>query len=172
MPSLAIVEEGTLACSHVHSPCVALYGVALAAGNDDALILGIESNNTKYHPVALGKLAQLLTRLIEEVEVVISILLALQDKLACIPREEHDGVLWLHILLIGLAVELSDAFTCGGIIAHETTVVLITIELEDIDGLRIGTPRHVGEVTILGITSLEIDGLIGSYIIYAYCYLV
>ena len=172
MPSLTIIEQGALACSHAHCPSVALYGVAFAAAYDDALVLCIEAYNAEHHPVTLGELAQLLTRLVEEVEVVVAILLALQDKLVRIPGEEHDGVLRLHILRIGLAVELCDALTRGGIVAHQAAVVLVTVELKDIDSLRIGAPRHVGEVAVLGVTSLQVDGLVGRHIIYAHGHLV
>ena len=33
-------------------------------------------------------------------------------------------------------------------------------------------PRHVGEVAVLGIASLEVEGLVGSHIVYAHGHLV
>ena len=171
MPALAIVEQGTLAALDAHLPGVALYGAALVAADDDALVLRVEAHDIHHHPLALSELAQLITLGVEEVEVVVAVLLALQDKLAVVPREEQDGALRLHVLLVGLAVELADAFACGCVVAHEAAIVLVAVELKHIDGLRVGAPRYVGEVAVLGIASLEVECLAGCHVVYAHGHL-
>ena len=168
VPALAIVEEGALAGGYAHLPGVALDGAALVAADDDALGLGVEAYEVEHDPAALGELAQLVAFGVEEVEVVVAVALALKDELAGVPGEEGDGVLGLDVLGIGLAVELGKAVACGGVVAHEAAVVLVAIELEEVDGLRIGAPSHVGEVAVLGVASLEVVGGAGGHVIDAH----
>ena len=85
-----------------------------------------------------------------------AVFLALQDKLVAVPGQEDDGVEGLYILVACLAVEFRLLLARFGIIAHQAAVVLLAVEFEEIDGLVVGTPGDVGEITVGGVARLQI----------------
>ena len=58
----------------------------LVAENQHTLRLGVKAHDLLHHPLAAGQLFQLLAVLVEEVQVVVAVLLALHHKLRCVPR--------------------------------------------------------------------------------------
>jgi hypothetical protein len=78
----------------------------------------------------------------------------------------------LHIFIVGLAIELLELVACRSIVADETTVVLIAVELKHINRLRVRAPCHICEVTVCGVTGLEVDELLCREIIDAERHLV
>ena len=94
-----------------------------------------------------------------EIKMIVAILAALHDETVAVPRQEHDRMEWLYIFLIGLAIELASLLAGFCIIGSKAAVVLVAVDLEHIDGLAVGAPCYVGEVTVGRVASLQIDGL-------------
>ena len=117
--------------------------------------------------MACGELLQLLACGIKQIEVVITVFLAPQDKLIVVPRQEHDGMLRLDIFGMRLAIERCNAITRHGIIAHQFHLVLVTIAFHHIYNVTSGIPRDIGKIAVGGVTCLEIDGIAGCLVINA-----
>ena len=103
---------------------------------------------------------------------VVAILLALHDELRVVPRQEYDGVLRLYVFSARLAIEFADALPVGSIVADQTTVILVAVQLKHVDGLRVGAPCDVGEVAVGGVAGLQIDGLAALHVVDADSHLV
>ena len=107
---------------------------------------------------------------------VVAVALTLHDELVAVPRQELDGMKRFDVFVAGLTIEFSDTFARRGIVRHQSTIVLVAIQFEHVDGLGIGTPGNVGEITSLPRPlqregSFEIDGFVSFQIIDTYCYL-
>ena len=152
MYAFAVVERCALACFEVNGIEVALQRMLLVRGNDYRLVLLVESQHIEHYPRATGDLSgrevrfPLLCGEVEQIEMVVAVALALHDELVAVPRQEHDGVERFHIFITALSVELGQQLTRCGIIAHQSAVLLVACQLLHIDGLRVRTPRNVGEV--------------------------
>jgi len=107
-----------------------------------------------------------------EIEVVITILAALHDKAVVVPRQELDWVARLYVFLIGLAIEFTCLLASLCAVGCKATVVLVAVQLKHIDGLAVWAPCDVGEVAVCWVASLQIDGLAGHTVEYAYGHLV
>ena len=73
----------------------------------------------------------------------------------------------LHVFVVCLSVYLGYAFAVGGVVAHEAAVVLVAVELKHVHGLRVGTPRNVGEIAVGGVAGLQVDRLVGVHVVHA-----
>ena len=107
-----------------------------------------------------------------EVEMVVAVLLTLHEELGVVPWQEHDRMLRLNILLVGLAIEFACLLASNSIIAYKTAVVLVAVEFEHIDSLVVGTPCDVREITVGRVASLKIHSIAGLCIEHAYSHLV
>ena len=99
---------------------------------------------------------------------VISVFLTLEDELCVVPRQEAYGVERFDIFLACLAVELFFLFSADGVVSHEATVVLVAVEFEHIDRGGVGAPRYVGEISVGGVSGVEINGLLGVDVVDAH----
>ena len=103
---------------------------------------------------------------------VVTILLALHDKLVAVPWQELDRMQRLHVLLVGLTIQFGYLVARLGIIADEAAVVLVAVQLKHIDYLVVRTPSDIGEVAVGRVASLQVDGLACGAVEDAYGYLV
>ena len=97
--SLTVVQQCSLACADVYSPEVALHSTQLVRCDDHRFVLLVETQNIHHNPLAAGNLLKLLTALVHQVKVVVSVLLALHNELRAIPWQELYRVLWLYIFV-------------------------------------------------------------------------
>ena len=172
MATSTVVERLALAALYIHCIYVALDGISLVGGDDDTLVLGVESAEVLNHKIALGQLAYCARTYIIYIQVVVAILLTLHDKLLAVPRQEDDGVHRLHVFVALLAIQLLQLIARGGIIAHELAVVLQSVELEHIHRLAVRTPCYVGEIAVGGVAGFEILNISVGAVIYAHSHLV
>lgn len=102
-----------LSVADIYSKVPALQ--AFDSGEDDFFAFGIEAEDVFYQPVAFGQLFHLvelaigttnrsgvsigihLSLCVEKIEVIVSVTLALVDKLGIIPRQEYNRILRLYI---------------------------------------------------------------------------
>ena len=91
---------------------------------------------------------------------VVAVALALHDKLRGIPRQENDGVLRLYIFLAGLTIQFSHTLASCGIVADESAVVLVAVQFKHVNDLAIRTPSNIGEISVCGVSCLQIDGIL------------
>ena len=99
-----------------------------------------------------------------------------QEQVA-IPWQELDGVEWFYVFITGFPIELSHLLTCRSIVADQTTIVLIAIQLKHIEGFPIWGPCDIGEIdgggggdtiaTYRTLRCLQIDGLVGVNVVNA-----
>jgi len=100
-----------------------------------------------------------------QVQVVISVFLALHHKCLVVPGQEHDGVLRLYILGMNLAVELACKLTCCGVVPHQGAVVLTAVEFKHVDILVVGTPCNVGEITVGGVSGVDVCDIAACHVV-------
>ena len=184
VPSLAaIVHHGTFAALGIHHEDVTLDRRALVGCDDDALALAVEAEHFHHLPFAGSQLLDFERFRVArhtaavlaqgaEIEVVVAILAALHDEAVAVPRQELDRVARLHILLVGLAIQLAGLLAGLCAVGSEATVVLVAVQLKHIDGLAVRAPCDVGEVAVCRVASLQIDGLACHAVEYAHGYLV
>ena len=98
---------------------------------------------------------------------VVAVFLTLHDKLAVIPGQEDDGMLGLHVFGRCLTVELGDLITRQGVVADQSTVVLVTVQLKHIDDGALGVPGDIREIAVGGVTGLEVDRLATLHVVHA-----
>ena len=91
---------------------------------------------------------------------VVAVALALEYELRVVPGEEQDGVERLDVFRAGLTVEFGQPVAGCCIVGDESAVVLGAVQLEHVEGLGIGTPGNVGEVSVGGVASVQIVGLL------------
>ena len=103
---------------------------------------------------------------------VISVTLALVDKLAVIPRQEDNRMLGMNILGVALGVEHALTPSRGSIIGNQFGLVLRTGKLYHVDGALVGRPSDVREITVSRITRIEVDSLLRGRVIDAHSDLV
>ena len=89
---------------------------------------------------------------------IVAVFLALHDELGVVPGQEYDGVLRLHIALVGFMIELCNALTRRCIVAYQVAVVLVAVQLKHVDLLRVRTPSYIGEISVGRVASLQVDG--------------
>ena len=167
----ARIQERSFASIDIHGVGICLQQVLLVGDDDDALLLFIEAKQLSDYPRPLGQLFQFLALGVKKIEVVIAVFLALHDKLAAIPGQENDGILWLDIFVGGLAVELSDLLARRSLVADEAAVVLSAVQFLHIDRLSVRTPGDIREIAVGRIACLQIDRLFGFQVIDAYSHL-
>ena len=182
VPSASVVEQLALSRFYADGIAVALYGVGLVAGYDDALRLLVESQHVHDHPFAGGELPLQFALLVVEVQVVVSVALALHDEEVVVPGQEAYGVHGFHVFRAGFAVEFRCASARSCVVADQPAVVLVAVQFEHVDGLAVGTPCDVreidGTVVVLGVgrdrtgIRLQVDGRSGLHVIDAYGHLV
>ena len=90
-----------------------------------------------------------------KVEMNVSVLLALIDKLRVVPREEYDRVQRLDILLVSFLDKDGFPGSRCRIVAYQLRMVLISVELDDVDFLFIGAPADVCQVTVYRIARFK-----------------
>ena len=172
MVSATVVEQSAFAGFHVNGVDVALNGACLVRGDDDGFCLLVESNNLHHHPLPARELLDdFAVFRIAEVQVVVSVALALHDVFRSVPRQELDGVQRLHIFGMRFAVELGNPLPCDGVVAHEPAVVLVAVQLEHVNSLGVGAPGDVSEIAIGGVASIQIDGLLRLQVVDAHGHL-
>ena len=159
MPALApLVDARHRATIDIDAIDVLLDGILGISGEEDVVSFLVKTEHVHHHPVATGQLLDLLAAG-EQIEVVVTVLLALHDKRVFVPREEDNGCLRLDILVVRLAIEFGDAVAGLGIITDQAAVVLVAIQFHHVDDVAIGVPGDVGEVAVGGVASIEIDRL-------------
>ena len=95
--SSAVVEQLAFAGGYVNGKEVVLDVSTFGRENDGTLFGHVESHEVDDHPVAVGQLFQLFTLSVEQVEVVKTVFLALQDEFLAVPRQEGDGGDGMHL---------------------------------------------------------------------------
>ena len=157
----------TLSVFHVHGISVALQWRDFGAQDDDLLRLLVEAYDAFHYPFTLGELfvrnAHFLVH-VEEVQMVVTVTLALVDEFLVVPRQEDDGVLRFHVLGVTFFVQHGFLFAGCCVIANQLGMVLVTVQLDDIHTLFVRTPAYVGKVSVGGVACLQIDGLLGGRI--------
>ena len=142
----AVVEQGAAVRLHVDGIGVALQGMSLVAGDEDALALGVEAQQLQDYPRPAGELADEVSVFLVKIEVVVAVALALQYELVGIPGQELYGMQGFYVFGAGLAIEFSESLARCGIVADQPAVVLVAVELEEVECLGIRAPGDVGEV--------------------------
>ena len=165
VPSAAtFIDTRNGASGDVDAEDVALDGVELVGGEDDGLLLLVEADHFHDHPLAAGELLELMAVGVVDVEVVVTVFLALHDELAAVPGQEDDGMLRLDVLRARLAIDALQPSAGGGVVADELAIVLVAVELEHVDGGSVGTPGHVGEIAVGGVAGAQIEGVASGHV--------
>ena len=160
-----VVEQCALARGDVHGVEIALDWATLGREDDGAFPRLIEAEQVINDEVAAGQLTQHLALGVEEVEVVVAVLLALDDELVGVPRQEGHGGVRSDILLVMLGVERGTFVARHGVVSVERHLVLLAVELLEVNGLAVGAPADVDEVAVFGAARLEVDRLVGLYVV-------
>ena len=160
-----VVEQCALARGNVHGVEVALYRAAFGRKNDGAFSRLVETKQVINDEVSACQLTQHLALGVEEVEVVVAVLLALDDELVGVPRQEGHGGVRGDILLVALGVECGTFVARHGVVSVERHLVLLAVELLEVNGLAVGAPADVDEVAVFGAAHLEVDRLVGLHVI-------
>ena len=85
---------------------------------------------------------------------VVTVALALVNKLGGIPRQEGQSVDRVHILRIFLCVEHALPHPCHYIVCHELRLVLAARQFYHVQCLLIGSPGDVREIAVGRVTRL------------------
>ena len=109
----SVVEESALSCLNVYRIDIHLERISLIAKDNHRLCLLAETKDFSYYELTLSDLLEHLAFGVHEIEVHISVLLAPEDKLAVVPWEERNRMLWLYIFLVALFVECAHLLTCS-----------------------------------------------------------
>ena len=186
----SVVYRSQLAVGDAHLIQIALQGRLFGGGDDDFLLLGVEAEDALHEPFARSEGLHLIERdmvavgfvfyplylcfylCVEQIEMVVSVLLALIDELGIIPGQENDGLLRLHVLGMFLLIKGIHQFARLGIVLAELAVVLVAVQLDEEERLLVGCPCDVGEVAVGGISRVQVNGLAVGRVIDAHLYLV
>ena len=155
--SFAIVEQSAYTCLQVYGIEVVLNSTGFCRKNDGFFGFGIKAHQVYYNPFTCCKLFDLLPVGVEEVQMVVSVFLTLQDKMVFIPRNERYGVRGMHILVARLGVECGRFITRGRVVGIKRVVILRPIQFDKINKLAVGSPSDVGEIPIRGVARIEVD---------------
>ena len=158
LDAVAVVDEGAFAILHVDGPCVLLYWAAFVGRNYDFFRLGIKTEQLHHNPFPTCQLADVAVGFLSivKVEVVVSVALTLEHEHAAVPWQEHDRMKRFYIFVVGFSVDFGNLLACLSIVAHQSTVVLVSVELKHVDCLLVGAPCDVGEISVGGVDSLKI----------------
>ena len=99
-------------------------------GYDDALLLRVEAQHLLYYPRTAGQLLDQFTVLTVKIQMVVAVALTLKNEFPVVPRQKLDGVQRFYVFVVSLAIQFSQAVTRCRIIAHQSAVVLVAIELK------------------------------------------
>ena len=153
MHTFGIAQQGTFAVLDVYAVDVRLQRRLLGAKDDNLFLFLIESQHLLHKPIAAGQRFQF-ALLVHQVEVVVSILFALIDKMCFVPRQEDDGVFRLHIFGMRLFVECSYQFTTFGCIFAQLGVILVAVHFDKEKTLFVRAPTDVSEIAVGGVACL------------------
>ena len=95
----------------------------------------------------------------------VAIAARLPDELTITPRDEAHRPLRLNVLVVMLREECLDVVTRGRVIGLEIHMALLAIDLCDVDGLAVGSPRDIRQILLLGFARLEVSHLPRSHVI-------
>ena len=98
------------------------------------------------------------------IDVVVTIATGLIDELAVIPRQELDGVKGFEVFVIIFREEGAEFLSCQCIVFIKGTMILVTIQFDEVEVLAIGSPCDVGELAVCRVTCVQIDGLVCLWI--------
>ena len=91
---------------------------------------------------------------------IVAVLFALVNKLAAVPRQESERVHRMHILFVRFRVEYALSLARCYVVGYEFCFLLRAGHLNHIDGLLIGRPRYVCEVTVGRVAGLQPNRLL------------
>ena len=176
-----------------HLSAIDIYGKmsapqAFDGGEDDFFTLGVEAEHFFYKPIAFGELPHFavltvcsascrglqfgicISACIKEIEVVVTITLALINKFCSIPWQEDDWVLRFYIFGMYLFIKNANRLTCLCIILTEFGMILVTVQLNEVEAFLIRCPTDVREVTVGRIACVQINTFSCRRIVDAYLY--
>src|SRR5690606_21282808 len=111
-----------------HAAYMAINGRGECSNEIEILTLFIKTNHARHLPGAVGKLLQLSSRSIIEIEVIITVSLALPDKPVIPLFHEEHGILGFHIFGMTLCEERPVNSSRDGIIPVQLHPVLLPVE--------------------------------------------
>ena len=98
------------------------------------------------------------------INVVVTVFACLIEELRVIPRQELDGMKGFEVFVIIFREEGAEFLTCQCIVFIKGTMILVTIQFDEVEFLTIGSPCDVGEITVCRVTCIQIDGLVCLWI--------
>ena len=131
----------------------------LGGGEEKVLAFGIEADHPADYPFAFGELFQQLAGGIVEVEMVVSVTLALPDEFLRIAGKEEDRLLRFDVMFVRFGEQVGFLLACQGGVAYQMHFVLFAVQLGDIDALFVGAPGDVCEILLFRGTCFQPDGI-------------
>ena len=173
-------QQGCLPLLQIQLPAVYIHRsaviertpyVRLGGSDKQVLAFGVETDYLGDYPFSLCQLFQLFTGGVIQIQVVVSVFLALPDEFAGIVREEEYRILRFNVMFVRFC-EKDGFFLAGqGRIANQVHLILFAVQFGNIDTLFIRAPGDVGKELFFRGSGFQPDGFACREVVHTDCYL-